>query len=126
MEPVLHHSSGPPTVPADIYDELFDRGQAGDWCWGSEERDGLRLRVLWLIVPAVGGLPSGLLYDRGLELIHVFPDHAPKNWAEPGDRCGWDGNVDCPTFSPSIFVRGAEPADPGWHGFFEQGRLRTA
>lgn len=125
MEPVLHHASGPPTVPLDIYAQLFDRGKVGDWCWGSEERAGQSIRVLWLIIPAVGGSTSGLLYDRGGELILVFPSHAPNNWAEPGDRNGWDGNEDCPTLHPSIFVRGTEPS-PGWHGFFEQGQLRMA
>ena len=125
---VLHHAALPPTVPDDMYDEIFEHGQLGDWHWACVIMpDGTRHRALWMLVPNLRGGGQGPLGKRGLELISVFPMHAPNNWAEPGDVQGWDGKLDenAPTLRPSIFVGGSSP-NPGWHGFFENGELRNA
>ena len=44
------------------------------------------------------------------------------NWSCPGDVSGWDGNVEKPTFSPSIWLRDRK----GWHGYIRNGDLYTA
>ena len=125
---VLHHASHAITVPKDMYDEIFNRGQLGDWHWSTVIMpDGSHHLSLWIIVPDMRGEGQGPLKDRHLELISVFPTHAPGNWAEPGNVQGWDGELDetAPTLRPSIFV-GGKSLNPGWHGFFENGKLRNA
>lgn len=125
-EPLIHHSDGPPTIPDDWYDFVFDDGKSGDWFWQSIKRnDGLSHRCLFAIVPSPRGFGQGPLKDRGLELIQVFPRHADGNWAVPGEIDGWDGNEQSPTFTPSIFV-GGNTDDPGWHGFIRNGKLSNA
>jgi hypothetical protein len=58
--------------------------------------------------PRKGHMCEGLnLRGRG----HDIPN---KSWT-------WDGNVEAPTFSPSINCGGC-----GWHGFIEAGKLRDA
>ena len=51
-------------------------------------------------------------------LLHM--SHEQGNWAQPGPINGWDGNLEKPTLSPSILVEGV------WHGFLENGEMRTA
>ena len=121
---VLHHADGPPTVPDDMYDTIFEQGKIGDWHWADVKIGNKVYRTLWILVPSLRGFGQGPLQDRGIELIEVYPSHAPNNWAQPGDINGWDGNVDSPTLRPSIFV-GGESANPGWHGFFKSGKLQT-
>ena len=123
---VLHHAHREPTVPDDLYDEVFDKGTLGDWWWCNVEIDGVSHEALHILVPSVGGrIGQGPLQKRGIELIEVYPMHAKNNWANPGPINGWDGNRDAPTLSPSIFVGGGSES-PGWHGFFEGGELRNA
>ena len=123
---VLHHAHSPPTVPGDMYDEIFEHGRLGDWHWAIIiEPDGSEHRVIWMLVPSLRGGGQGPLEARGLELIQVFPRHAPNNWAKPGPVNGWDGNEDLPTLNPSIFVGGNSP-NPGWHGFFRRGKVSNA
>ena len=57
--------------------------------------------------------------ERGQHVL-LYMNHQRGNWAAPGDKSGWDGNLDSPTLSPSILVPGE------WHGFLEQGTLRDA
>ena len=124
---VLHHATHAVTVPDDMYDEIFERGELGDWHWSTTIMpDGSHHRSLWILVPNMQREGQGPLGPRGIELISVFPMHAPNNWAEPGDVQGWDGELDAdrPTLRPSIFVGGSSP-NPGWHGFFENGQIRT-
>jgi hypothetical protein len=41
---------------------------------------------------------------------------------------GWDGNIDCPTLTPSINCIAQKDGKPtggcGWHGFINAGRMR--
>ena len=119
-EPVLHHATRAPTIPDDLYNSIFAVGELGDWYWSEAEVDGVSHRVLWIIVPDLINRDQGLLGDRGLELIQLFPSRQPDDWSEPGPVDAWDHNEEQPTLSPSILIPG------GWHGFFEHGQLRTA
>ena len=125
MNPILHHAKGPPTIPDHLYDEIFDNGNLGDWYWTDVIIDNIKYRSLYILIPSLRGYGQGELEERGIELISVFPSHAPNNWAQPGSSNGWDGNEANPTLSPSIFV-GGNSDNPGWHGFFEKGQLRNA
>ena len=80
-----------------------------------------------LIVPIVGRPPAenNRMEKGGGELLRVFVNRQPDNWNARGDVSGWDGNILEPTLHPSIFVRG-RTENPGWHGFFERGKLRNA
>lgn len=122
---ILHHANSEPTVPDDLYDDVFDNGQLGDWWWCSVEINDDSHDALHILVPSLRGEGQGRLQERGIELIEVYPMHAENNWAQPGPTNGWDGNRDAPTLSPSIFVGGGTEK-PGWHGFFEGGQLRNA
>lgn len=119
-EPVLHHATRPPTHPGDLYDTVFASGVVGDWYWTEIEIDGAIYRALHIIIPDLAGRSHGLLGERGLELIQVFPMRQPDDWAEPGPVDAWDHNDANPTLSPSILIPG------GWHGYFEHGQLRSA
>ena len=58
--------------------------------------------------------------------------HAIRVGVGPGPRWGWNGNVDAPTFTPSILVTHTvppprEPGDPPdqvCHSFITDGRIR--
>ena len=52
---------------------------------------------------------------RGQEWLQIYPQHAPNNWAQPGDVNGWNGNREAPTFNPSIDC--SKRDDGGWHGY---------
>lgn len=132
---IIHHADHSETRTQDWYNAVFDADSGadiGDWWWG-EETDGTR--VLWLVVPIPDDRADhgsyGPLVDGTGELIRIYPSHeGPSdkhpsgNWAAPGPVEGWDGNIEEPTFSPSIYVGGSTD-HPGWHGFFEKGKLRT-
>ena len=122
---VLYHAESPPTVPEDLYDYIFDEGKLGDWFWATCLVDGVSHRCLYMLIPDLIGHGQGDLRNRGLELLCVYPSHANNNWAQPGPINGWDGNETEPTLSPSIFVGGGTK-NPGWHGFFQNGKLKNA
>ena len=122
---VVHHADRPPEALADVYSFVFDNGQVGDWYWADLIVGTDEFRVLHILVPSLRGEGQGALESRGAELIEVFPVHDSNNWAKPGLVDGWDGNKAEPTLRPSIFVGGGSD-NPGWHGFFEKGKLRTA
>ena len=125
VNPVIHHAEGPPTIPEDVYDEIFDNGKVGDWYWCDViNTDKKSYRVLHIIIPSLRGFGQGELERRGAELIEVYPSHSDNNWAQPGPHNGWDGNEEDPTLHPSIFVGGSSN-NPGWHGYFEKGKLRS-
>ena len=115
-ESVLHHPDGTIEVPSDLHDAVFEHGQVGDWWWSGEDTD----RILWLVVPDLIGRGQGRMGDRGGEILPLYVHRQPDNWGQPGPVNGWDGNETHPTLSPSILIPG------GWHGFFENGHLRTA
>ncbi len=120
VEPVLHHAIHEPTHPGDLYDDIFINGELGDWYWTQIEIDGTVHRALHIIISDLAGRFQGLLGDRGLELLQIFPMRQPKDWSQPGPIDAWDHDEDEPTLSPSILVPG------GWHGYFERGQLRDA
>ena len=73
---------------------IFERGQLGDWHWSKAVINAGRLAITGRCgysSRTLRGEGQGPLKDRDLELISVFPMHAPNNWAEPGDvhGMGW-------------------------------------
>ena len=71
-------------------------------------------RVLWFLAPN----------DTRREFIgaRIFALHAENNWCKPGNVSGWDGDLDQPTFNPSIWLHDKK----GWHGYIRYGCLVTA
>lgn len=93
--------------------------QKGDFYWGTsvvtdDKGQEHRCRSLWHV------LPSG---DHGAIHIEPVPD-AIKERIKHGNppkahTWTWDGNEQKPTLSPSVWLKGR------WHGYFEQGRMRS-
>ena len=81
-------------------------------------------RGLWVIFP-YKKQPSGP-FKTGWEVALIYCNHADNNWAKPGVCGGWDGNLERPTFKPSIdnTCRGKFP--DAWHGWIQGGDLKTA
>ena len=95
----------------DDYHAFFDYG-IGAMCWRVDE-DGTR----FLVFLAPDDLcPSGYTVVR----IRVMTDG--KDWTHPGPVSGWDGNLERPTFNPSIWVANKK----GWHGYIRDGNLVDA
>ena len=96
------------------YDAFFDYG-IGAMCW---TRDAEGRRMLLFIAPhepEIEGCPHWIV-------TRIYTRTDGKNWKEPGDVEGWDGNLETPTFSPSMWLLDRE----GWHGFIQNGDLVTA
>ncbi|QLL11687.1 DUF6527 family protein [Pseudomonas chlororaphis] len=47
--------------------------------------------------------------------------HSIQHGSGPGPRWGWNGNVDTPTFTPSILVRGAQRVTEEEHAILMAG-----
>ena len=62
---------------------------------------------------------------RGEHLM-LYTNHAPNNWARKGNIAGWSGGLDRPTLSPSIGVWNDDETAFVFHGFLEDGVLRSA
>ena len=97
---------------------LFDARELDFWefgpgamHWTTVVHDGTDYRALLIILPC----PP----DEHPHLLYV--EHDTENWSAPGPARGWDGNVEAPTFTPSILCR-----ESGWHGFLTNGRLIEA
>ena len=60
---------------------------------------------------------------HGFEMIRLFPRHADNNWAKSGEKNGWDGNREEPTFHPSIDGTCDGKYPGGWHGFIVKGKV---
>ena len=80
---------------------------------------------LWLNTPH----PVDKGHPYGFETILIYPMHQGKsekypkgNWARPGDQNGWDGNLQRPTFNPSIDCS-SHGNGGGWHGYIVRGRI---
>lgn len=96
------------------YQAFFDYGP-GAMCWATEEGH----RVLWFLALPPADNPRGVRF----EVARIYPaGHAENNWAAPGPRNGWDGNVERPTLHPSIWLNDRR----GWHGWIKGGDLETA
>ena len=100
-----------PLIPCQRFgtiDSPFWQYGPGAFCW---RQDVAGSRTMLLLVPSER--------ERGYEPLYLYMRHAANNWAEAGEEHGWDGDEDRPTLSPSVSVPG------GWHGFMENGQLRT-
>lgn len=89
----------------DLHD-LEKNGQKGDWCFLNNDE---------LIAIRYG---DDVFADMTIIPIaeHVMP--GKPHWQ-------WDGNHEAPTISPSILVKAYPGWTDGWHGFLENGILRT-
>ena len=75
-------------------------------------------RVLYFLAPPVGDQNPECKFHLGR--IYTMTDG--KDWTHPGDVSGWDGNLEQPTFTPSIWLRNRK----GWHGYITAGNLVDA
>ena len=96
------------------YSAFFQHG-IGAMCW-SFDAEGRR--ELWFIAPC--DAPE----SKGWEVARIYCERSANDWAKPGPGpvSGWDGNVERPTFNPSIWLRDRK----GWHGFIRDGDLHDA
>ena len=86
------------------YDAFFAYGP-GAWFWRIIEAH----RAFYFIPPG-NHTPA-----------RIWCDHVPDNWARRGSVLGWDGNVEQPTFQPSIDHAPGTPI--AWHGFIKAGNF---
>ncbi len=92
---------------------FWDHG-AGAVCWN------VKGKILILLTPCKE-------CPHGYEVSHIHCNHKPGNWAAPGSKSGWNGNLETPSLRPSIRVpnrHSPEPVD-SWHGFLVNGILTT-
>lgn len=93
------------------YETFFDYG-IGAMCWSF---DAEARRELYFLAPC----PDA---PRGFEVARILTMTDGKGWTHPGAVSGWDGNLERPTFTPSIWLRNRS----GWHGFIRNGNLEDA
>ena len=93
------------------YDAFYAHG-IGAMCWCTEEGR----RVLYFLAPPTG-YPN-MKFNMGR--IYTMTDG--QDWTNPGDVSGWDGNIERPTFHPSIWLSDKR----GWHGYLTAGNLIDA
>ena len=93
------------------YNAFFTHG-VGAMCWGKNAEG---QRVLYFLAPC----PDA---PKGWETARILTMTDGKDWTHPGDVSGWDGNVDHPTFHPSIWLSDGN----GWHGYIRDGNLIDA
>lgn len=98
----------------DDYQAFFDYG-IGAMCW---QHDPEGRRELLFIAPAVDPDPGA----KPWVLTAIYTSTDGKDWKNPGPVNGWDGNVERPTFNPSIWLLNRK----GWHGWIREGNLVTA
>lgn len=78
---------------------------AGAMCWRMlVDNDGNQHLGLYVRLPG----------ERGGCVL--YPMHQEGNWAHPGNKPGWNGNWQQPTFKPSI-------VGDNWHGFITHGEI---
>ena len=87
------------------YDAFFEYG-IGAMCWRFDPED---RRMLYFIAPGNYGVSR------------IYTKRSETDWTVPGDVDGWDGNLERPTFQPSIWLIDRK----GWHGFIREGNLVT-
>lgn len=98
---------------AEDYDAFFAYG-IGAMCWSIDEG----LRVLYFMAPPTGYKNGGVKFTLG----RIYTMRSEGNRAVPGNVNGWDGNLERPTFEPSIWLLGRK----GWHGYIRNGDLVDA
>ena len=84
------------------YYNFFAHG-VGAAVWGADECH----RALYVILPG----------DRAITRIFTMAEQG--NWSAPGHRSGWNGDLERPTFKPSI-------GTPNWHGYITHGELSAS
>lgn len=98
-------------IPGKIFhemdDDFWDYGP-GAMHW-STVNDRL---VLWVVLPNNPPFFS--------QLMLLYPRNNGSDWTQPGDVEGWNGDLESPTFHPSISV-----PNLGWHGWIREGDLHT-
>ena len=94
------------------YDAFFAYGP-GAMAW-EEDKEGRR--VLYFLAPPRPG------WVCRFETARIHTETDGKDWTNPGPVKGWDGNIERPTFSPSIWLSDRK----GWHGFIRNGDLHSA
>ena len=92
------------------YNAFFDFG-VGAMCW---RKDTEGRRILYFLAPS--------LSDARFDGARIYTMTDGQDWTHPGAVKGWDGNVERPTFNPSIWLSDKE----GWHGFIRDGNLIDA
>ena len=92
------------------YDAFFVYGP-GAMCWSKDEES---RRTLWFLAPSMRG--------RRFDTARIYTETDGKDWCSPGSVQGWDGNIEKPTFNPSIWLHDRK----GWHGWITAGNLVTA
>ena len=97
-------------------DPDFDVYGIGAMCWSHDEDGTL---VLFFIAPRIPTIPGR---ERQQEYVRLYTTRDGENWRKGGPINGWDGNIDCPTFTPSIWLKDKK----GWHGFIQDGNLVDA
>lgn len=90
--------------------ESFWAGPPGTFIW----TDIADVRAMLLQVPDP-------FSGKGKSHIRLYMHHAPDNWAEPGNVCGWDGDEDYPTLNPSVHAKQGNYTV--WHGFIVKGEI---
>lgn len=100
------------------YDEFWATG-VGTFMWVETIVNMKATLSLLLKIPYISD--DGSATDR-LEVIRIFPRRTEENWAASGPIMAWDRNYDQPTLHGSLWHRRPN----GWHGFLEQGELRSA
>ena len=84
------------------YDELMSYGVGG---------------MLWVTINGRRALLVRVPHEMGN--VVIYPRRTDTNWSEAGEELGWDGNVEHPTFHPSVDCS----KHGGWHGFIVRGQL---
>lgn len=101
-------------------DSKSDVRQAGDWCLDVEPYEGAKEQgVALFYYRAPDGTLNCVQDEEGwpsCDSIFV------RTGAKQRGYWQWDGNVEAPTFAPSIFHKGQS----SWHGFFRGGNWVTA
>jgi Family of unknown function (DUF6527) len=91
--------------------ESFFEYPVGHFYWSVDETDGERL--LWMKLPRQDDDPQGSAC-----IIPVRPTADTPAW-------GWDGNIEKPTLTPSVFHDPQNPESPHhWHGFIQNGEMK--
>ena len=92
------------------YDAFFAYG-VGAMCWSARNDE----RALVFLAPDV---------EHGGRFIcaRILTSTDGRDWTKPGPVKGWDGDIEHPTFTPSIWLSDRS----GWHGFIRRGDLYDA
>lgn len=97
---------------SDDYDAFFEYG-VGAMCWLFDKEG--RRKLLFLAPD------TGAENITGSICVEIYTETNGQDWKIHGDVQGWDGNLERPTFNPSIWLLDRK----GWHGYIRNGDLHT-